>query len=1078
MNTIEELAALRQRIGGVEHELEQLKRRVSVIEREVVAGQQTAMEAPVRPEPVVVAREVAQPPLPQPQPSPNPASVPMPPPLPVREAMPRAEPVTPVFARAPEPSFLDTIRPWLERAQLWPPDGEANREVQLGAWWATRLGILFAVIGAVFFGVYVSLNTPPWVKFIELLGASFGVVALGVWLERKTPRFGQVVFAGGLALVFFATMAAYTVPGVKVLENRFVAALCQLAVTAVIGAIAWKKNSQPVATLAVVLGYVAAWFSFSGGFELFALVSAAGFAALAVIWRRELDWEVPSVAALAGYWIIYGTLLLGLDVIERAQLPGWVWAFVAGGFAVFFWRDDRAGRAKADVDAREIWVQNANSSAALALGWLTAWLAFPEWMGAFYVIAAVVLGLAAWRRAGTVSGDIVSAVLVAKALGALTLAVIKWTDPKMTALALLVQAGVLLATNRRLHSRVIAVGSVVVAAVSLGYWLDAVLGVPVAAGSLTALGRIVYLAGFMVWALEGARACGVELAERSRRTLVRVAAGVGAALALVSAMLTTPGAWQPLWLVITAAVLGAAGFFWRQRAPWIAAGVVGLVAHGSLWARLNAEMFLATEIWGNAGVVLVPTIAGAWRLGRENGSVVTGRVAWWVSALAVTTFGACVCVGYGATASLLTGLTLAAGLAIAAPWQPTRSWLWLSTWALGVGAIGCGVAAVSGRGVEAIGGARWIVALVSLTGVAMLAVWGRGKAQLAFESPRGGTQWLTAFFAVVLGAAVAAGRGDAAEAVMVLAGFALLAGLLLTWVWVEALRGATWVFSLLATAVLVTVRADGMLEAAVLLVAVNWLPALGWEKDGRIREGWTRAGAKVAGTVRVQTWLAGLVTAVAIGTQASGGERVGLFVVATVVAVVLARMKFSAVVEVASGLAVLALVYGAALVEAGGAARVSVGFGAVVGAALVAVMLPRALPDGRLWNGSGARKFRDWVFPLVSLALVFALMLSQRGPLEPYVTVGWAVAALTWFGVGLFGRLRPARLLGLTALALCVPRMFLVDLNSTLYRIIAFCALGGVLLWVGFSYHRFRHLIASDEGAGKGGGSEGGGKTE
>ena len=50
----------------------------------------------------------------------------------------------------------------------------------------------------------------------------------------------------------------------------------------------------------------------------------------------------------------------------------------------------------------------------------------------------------------------------------------------------------------------------------------------------------------------------------------------------------------------------------------------------------------------------------------------------------------------------------------------------------------------------------------------------------------------------------------------------------------------------------------------------------------------------------------------------------------------------------------------------------------------------------------------------------------------------------------------------LVGLALCVPRMFLVDLHSTLYRIVAFGALGAVLLWVGFSYHRFRHLIAED----------------
>ncbi len=72
--------------------------------------------------------------------------------------------------------------------------------------------------------------------------------------------------------------------------------------------------------------------------------------------------------------------------------------------------------------------------------------------------------------------------------------------------------------------------------------------------------------------------------------------------------------------------------------------------------------------------------------------------------------------------------------------------------------------------------------------------------------------------------------------------------------------------------------------------------------------------------------------------------------------------------------------------------------------------------------------------------------------------------AIAVFILGLFARERAFRLTGLVGLALCVPRMFFVDLDSTLYRIVAFVALGLVLLWVGFSYHRFRHLIASPDG--------------
>jgi uncharacterized membrane protein len=75
----------------------------------------------------------------------------------------------------------------------------------------------------------------------------------------------------------------------------------------------------------------------------------------------------------------------------------------------------------------------------------------------------------------------------------------------------------------------------------------------------------------------------------------------------------------------------------------------------------------------------------------------------------------------------------------------------------------------------------------------------------------------------------------------------------------------------------------------------------------------------------------------------------------------------------------------------------------------------------------------------------------------------WGEVAIALFVVGLFARERVYRLVGLAGLALCVPRVFLVDLDSTLYRIVAFVVLGLVLLWVGFSYHRFRHLIAEPD---------------
>lgn len=1054
MNTLEELSHIRRRIGGVEHELDQLKKRVSALEFQAAAEATApaAIAEPVRPAiPPVVP--VAAPPVI--------TRVAVAPPVLVEkmaEVAPRA-----VFQ--PEPSLLEQARPWLERLQLWPPSGGGSTEVQLGAWWATRLGILFAVIGAVFFGVYVSLNTPPWIKLIELTAVAAGVTGIGAWMERKTPRFGQVVFAGGLALLFFTAMAAYTVPAVKVLDNRLVAALCQMTVTAGIGAVAWRRNSQPVATMAVVLGYVAAWFSFSGGLQLFAMTAALGLAATAVVWKRWLGWGTPSIVALGGYWAIYGTLLTGLGATGKTPLPLWVWGFVAGGFAVFFWRDDRRGRNDDSDAAQEAWMQNANSTAALVLGWLTAWFVFPESLGVFYAAAAAVLGLASWRRTTISPGDTAGAVLLAKALGALTLAVIKWTDPELMALALMVQAGVMLATNRRLHSAVIAAGSGVVATVALAYWIQDTAAHPVTVASLKVLGRVLTFAGFVAWGLELARNAGVALSEHSQRAIVRTISATGVVLALLMAVSLTPAAWMATWCVAGAALLAGAGFAWKRAELWLAAGAVLLGAHVALWARLGGAGLSLGQIWGNAVIVLVPTVAGAWWLGSAPKDSQGRAVTWSVSALAVATFGACVCVGHGATVSLLVGLGLAGALVVGAVWQPTRAWLWLATWALGVGVIGHMVAIIAHRGTAGGEAARWIVALVAMIGPAVLAAWPRSRAQLVAESPRGGTQFLFVAIGLAFGLIVAVERNDAPQGLMVVAGIAALAAALLTWTGQSVFRWATWLLTVVATAVVAGFSGERMQGAVAVTLAVAWLPGLAWARSRWVETRWAVLGVEADGTSTVQTWLAGMLTAVAIRAHTSGDERVWWFAAAASIAVIVARVGFKAVVEVATGSALLGLGYAAAMV-----ARRDIdvtdfgsGFAAVAVTAMVATVLSRTLPAGRLWASAAMRGARAWIFPAAGLALIFALMLGQRGELRPYVTVGWGVAALAWFGFGLFTRARSDRLLGLVGLALCVPRMFWVDLHSTLYRIVAFGALGAVLLWVGFSYHRFRHLIA-DEG--------------
>ena len=136
------------------------------------------------------------------------------------------------------------------------------------------------------------------------------------------------------------------------------------------------------------------------------------------------------------------------------------------------------------------------------------------------------------------------------------------------------------------------------------------------------------------------------------------------------------------------------------------------------------------------------------------------------------------------------------------------------------------------------------------------------------------------------------------------------------------------------------------------------------------------------------------------------------------------------------------------------------GLMAVEGVAVLLALLPLRL-DRAL--APVARDQLRWSMAAMGLLLAFFALVIQRSEVAPFATVGCGVAAVGMFLTGLFARSRPHRLCGLAGLALCVPRAFMVDLHSTLHRIAAFVALGVVLLWVGFSYHRFRHLIVEEE---------------
>ena len=81
------------------------------------------------------------------------------------------------------------------------------------------------------------------------------------------------------------------------------------------------------------------------------------------------------------------------------------------------------------------------------------------------------------------------------------------------------------------------------------------------------------------------------------------------------------------------------------------------------------------------------------------------------------------------------------------------------------------------------------------------------------------------------------------------------------------------------------------------------------------------------------------------------------------------------------------------------------------------------------------------------------------------LSVLWALYASLLTTVGIFRRIRGARVLGILLLGATVLKVFLVDLSAlqTFYRIISFIVLGLLLLAVSYGYNRFKHIIFGED---------------
>ena len=318
-----ELERLKQQQARLEAELRTLSWQLQALERRLAhpPGSEPSVAAPAAPpilRPPTVARpQVAQAPPatvpvaaavasatvvpPQPGIVPGPAGPSLPPPRQERAG-----------ARAGSPRIeAIPLPPPLPAASTEEP-GERSFEMRLGTYWLVRIGIVMVLTALVFFGKlayqnYISQLGPAG-KVSLLYLASGTLLAAGWWWQRQSVsdtvrNYAQVLFAGGLAALYFTTYAAHHLEPVRIIHSAAWDGVLLLGCAALMIWAAERKKSEVLAVFAVGLAYYTSIITRVGYFTLWSNLVLCTAAVFFLVRNR---WAALSFGSLAGTYAAYG----------------------------------------------------------------------------------------------------------------------------------------------------------------------------------------------------------------------------------------------------------------------------------------------------------------------------------------------------------------------------------------------------------------------------------------------------------------------------------------------------------------------------------------------------------------------------------------------------------------------------------------------------------------------------------------------------------------------------------------------------------------------------------------------------
>ena len=362
------------------------------------------------------------------------------------------------------------------------PAVKESFEMRLGTYWLVRIGIVMVLTSLVFFGNLAYHNfiskLGPGGKVALLYLASGGLLAAGGWWLRRAAKetlknYAQVLFAGGLAAVYFTTYAAHYNDHLKVIQNQALAGALLLGWAGFMVWIADRKKSEVLALFAVGLAYYTSIITRVGYFTLY---SNLVLTAAAVFFLVRNRWAALSFASLIATYAAYAFW-------RFFDGSAWHWASPAEGLwtgtcflisywllftaAVFLSKDEKfAGQNRASFIT-------LNNGAFFAGFLLTMMQVHTGGFWKFCLIyGSVLLVLAEGARRFLAAEPLAKNSYLTQGLLLVTVGFITKYSGLQLALILATESVVLLITGQQRKNRVLLAGAYLSAGLAVGWGMD------------------------------------------------------------------------------------------------------------------------------------------------------------------------------------------------------------------------------------------------------------------------------------------------------------------------------------------------------------------------------------------------------------------------------------------------------------------------------------------------------------------------------------------------------------------------------------------------------------------------------